>query len=196
MDSHPYGLSNKSQKKPLLLSVLAFVASFAVVYIFFFNRSSTTGVVTKATAVLKGEGSASGTVVFEQAYLSAPVRVTGKLKGLDANALRGFHIHQSGDLTNGCASTGGHYNPYSVNHGAPEDSERHVGDLGNIKTDEKGEANFSFEDRLLSLNGPLSILGRGVVLHTGTDDLGRGNEDSLKTGNAGGRAACGVIGLA
>ena len=65
----------------------------------------------------------------------------------------------SGDLSNGCASAGSHFNPFNKNHGAPEDKERHVGDLGNIKSDSNGNAKFTLEDKLLSLNGPLSIVG-------------------------------------
>lgn len=29
----------------------------------------------------------------------------------------GFHIHELGDLSNGCNSTGSHYNPLNKNHG-------------------------------------------------------------------------------
>ncbi|TEB39879.1 hypothetical protein FA13DRAFT_34479 [Coprinellus micaceus] len=192
--SDPYGRQDKGQR-PLFLSLIAFATSFLVVYALFF-RDESTPVTHKAAVLLRGDSSVSGAVYFEQASRNGPVTVTGKLKGLDPGSPRGFHIHHSGDITNGCISTGSHYNPFGKNHGAPSDTERHVGDLGNVKVNEAGEANFSLEDSLLSLNGPRSIVGRAVVVHTGTDDLGRGgNEDSLKTGNAGGRAACGVIGI-
>ncbi len=56
-------------------------------------------------------------------------------------------------------SAGPHFNPFGKNHGAPTDTDRHVGDLGNIRSDEAGVAAFSFSDSLISLNGPLSIIG-------------------------------------
>lgn len=52
--------------------------------------------------------------------------------------LHGFHIHEKGDLSGGCKSAGGHYNPFGMTHGSRESEERHVGDLGNIEADENG----------------------------------------------------------
>jgi len=125
------------------------------------------------------------------------VRIIGDISNLDPG-LHGFHVHQYGDIyTNGCLSTGGHFNPQNVHHGAPTDLVRHVGDLGNILADESGFARFEMFDPLISLDGPNSILGRAFVIHSGEDDMGRGgNEDSLKTGNAGKRVACGIVSLA
>ena len=73
--------------------------------------------------------------------------------------------------------------------------ERHVGDLGNIRPTREGKVEISFLDSLIKLRGPTSILGRSVVIHEDKDDLGLGlNQESKKTGNAGKRIACGVIG--
>lgn len=83
-----------------------------------------------------------------------------------------------------------------MNHGAPEDEIRHVGDLGNLNSNFSGFVEASFSDSIISLTGNRSIIGRGVVLHSTADDLGKTDHpDSLTTGNSGTRPGCGVIGL-
>ena len=140
-----------------------------------------------------------GTVTFHQCYSRSGVLVVFDIKGPSSRTMA-CHIHRYGDTRDGCKSLGDHWNPYETTHGSTFDTSRqcHAGDLvGNIKTDSKGEYSFSYIDSKLSLVGSLSVVGRSVVIHDGVDDLGLGgNEESLKTGNAGGRMACAIIGWA
>merc|ERR1719312_2303808 len=63
----------------------------------------------------------------------------------------GLAIHETGDTSLGCVSLGGHYNPRGVRHGSPknEETERHVGDLGNISAGEDGRARFRIVDKVI-----------------------------------------------
>jgi len=149
----------------------------------------------KAVCVLKGDGTVTGTVNFEQSDADASVTVTGELTGL-APGQHGFHVHEFGDNTNGCTSAGGHFNPHGKTHGAPEDENRHAGDLGNVVAGDDGVAKVNITDKVISLTGANSIIGRTVVVHADVDDLGKGGHElSATTGNAGARLACGVIGI-
>jgi len=148
----------------------------------------------KAVVVLRGDSTVTGTVTFEQSG-SGPVKVSGEVSGLTPGQ-HGFHVHEFGDNTNGCTSAGPHFNPTGKEHGAPDDENRHFGDLGNVVADNSGVAKVNITDKLLSLTGQNSIVGRSLVVHADPDDLGRGGHELSKTtGNAGGRLACGVIGL-
>ncbi|KAL8201580.1 hypothetical protein R6Q57_010727 [Mikania cordata] len=156
----------------------------------------------KAVAVITGgDNSVKGSLHFVQeanglsSHVSLCVvclwvtQVRGKITGLKPG-LHGFHIHALGDTTNGCNSTGPHFNPLNKDHGAPWDDARHAGDLGNIVAGQDGSC------FIIPLSGQYSILGRAVVIHADSDDLGRGNHELSKTtGNAGARVGCGVIGL-
>lgn len=110
----------------------------------------------------------------------------------------GFHVHEKGDVENGCDSLCAHYNPFKTVHGGPDDdrNNRHVGDLGNIDVDENGVCKMKITDTLVKLSGKYSVLGRSIIIHEDEDDLGKGgNQESLKTGNAGKRIACARISL-
>ncbi|KAJ9180172.1 hypothetical protein P3X46_008449 [Hevea brasiliensis] len=148
----------------------------------------------KAVAVITSSEGISGKIFFTQEG-DGPTTVTGSVSGLKPG-LHGFHVHTFGDTTNGCLSTGLHFNPASKDHGGPEDENRHAGDLGNVNVGDDGTANFTIVDKHIPLSGPHSIAGRSVVFHEGRDDLGKGGHELSKiTGNAGDRIACGIIGL-
>jgi Cu-Zn family superoxide dismutase len=135
-----------------------------------------------------------GTVKF--AEFGSKIKIDVFLTGLKPNSLHGFHVHEAGDLTDKCTSMCAHFNPYGLTHGCPGMKQRHVGDLGNLQTNNKGEAKYSFFDDYIKLRGTkANILGRGLIIHEDPDDCGQGgNPESLKTGNAGKRIACAVIG--
>ncbi|XP_052192131.1 superoxide dismutase [Cu-Zn] 2-like isoform X2 [Diospyros lotus] len=126
----------------------------------------------KAVAVLCSNEGVTGTIYFAQEG-DGPTTVTGNISGLKPG-LHGFHVHALGDTTNGCMSTGPHFNPYDKEHGAPEDENRHAGDLGNVAAGADGTAGVAVIDKQIPLAGPNSIIGRAVVVHVDPDDLGRG----------------------
>ena len=154
---------------------------------------------TSAIAVFQGP-QVFGTVKFKSSSVGIQIYINLSGPGLIPNGQQGFHIHEYGDLSDGCNSACAHYNPYNKTHGCPGDTERHLGDLGNITTDMFGNANYKTSDTLLKLQGETSIIGRMVIIHENEDDCGKGEgslkEESLKTGNAGKRIACAVIGYA
>jgi len=124
------------------------------------------------------------------------VEIKYNITGL-SDGEHGFHIHEYGDLTDGCQSACAHFNPFGTTHGGLDSEERHEGDLGNIIS-KSGVAKGSLLAKTLSLD-PHSItfiVGRMIIVHKDRDDLGLGGDaESLKTGHAGKRMACGVIGF-
>lgn len=142
--------------------------------------------------------SIKGYVKFSEDLTNNRVKIDLNISGLLPNSLHGFHVHEAGDLTDKCTSMCAHFNPYHKTHGCPGMKERHIGDLGNITTDSKGKAKYSFNDNCIKLRGTkCNIIGRGLIIHADPDDCGQGGDtESLKTGNAGKRIACAVIGYA
>jgi Cu-Zn family superoxide dismutase len=144
----------------------------------------------KAVAQLEATkgNTATGTVTFEQR--GGKVVVTAEVRGLKPNAEHGFHVHEKGDCSSGDGmSAGGHFNPKGAPHGQPGHGPHHSGDIPALKADANGAAKLVWEgDELTVTDGPLSVVGRGVIVHRDPDDY-----KTQPTGNAGPRLACGVV---
>jgi Cu-Zn family superoxide dismutase len=175
----------KTHHRALLLSVLA----VAVAPI---TRAADNDDVQKAVAVLAPTTGSKvmGTVTFTKT--ADGVKVVGDITGLTPGK-HGFHIHEFGDCSDPKGeSAGGHFNPTKHSHAGPETTERHAGDMGNIEADASGKARVDVTLKNMSMDDDDdSIIGHAVIVHEKEDDL-----KTQPTGNAGGRLACGVIGVA
>ena len=120
------------------------------------------------------------------------VKIVAEIEGLNPGQKHAMHIHQFGDCSApDAASAGGHYNPENHQHGLPEKDMRHAGDLGNLQADNQGKVRHEITVDNISIAGARNpILGRAVIVHAKPDDGGQ------PVGNAGGRIACGAIGIA
>lgn len=143
----------------------------------------------KAVAVFiptKGS-SVAGKIMFTK--VEKGTRVQAELTGVPAGK-HGFHIHEFGDASSPDGkAAGSHYDPKMVKkHGDPGKSDvRHLGDLGNIEAKDDGKATYD----LVYPDLPIDVIvGHGVIVHEKEDDFGQ------PVGNAGGRLAVGVIGVA
>jgi Cu-Zn family superoxide dismutase len=148
--------------------------------------------VTKAIGQLipttKTQSTVKGTVTFTKT--SSGIHVHGEISGLTPGE-HGFHVHEFGVWNEDGMASGGHFNPTGAPHASHSSEKRHVGDMGNIKADENGNATVDLDDDQMTFEGLTSILGRGLVVHAKADDL-----KSQPSGDAGGRLAVAIIGVA
>ena len=138
----------------------------------------------------KSESNATGNVVFKEE--DGKVTMTALLSGLEPGE-HAIHIHESSDCSSPDGkSTGGHWNPTNTAHGKwGADEGYHKGDIGNFTADENGNATktFSTDEWCIGCGDETKdIVGKGVIVHAGTDDF-----TSQPTGAAGGRVSCGGI---
>jgi Cu-Zn family superoxide dismutase len=145
----------------------------------------------RATAELKDkDGKSVGMASFTEA--GNGVRVRLEVQGLSAG-LHAVHIHAVGKCeAPGFTSAGGHFNPGQKKHGYKNPDGAHAGDLPNMLVAKDGTGRFeALTDAVTLRPGANSLFdadGSALVVHVGVDD-----NVTDPTGNAGDRAACGVI---
>ena len=154
------------------------------------EKKGDAGSITKAVAVLfpTAKSDVKGRVTFT--HDGKAIHVHAEISGLTPGE-HGFHVHEFGVWNEDGMASGGHFNPTKAPHASHSSDKRHVGDMGNIKADESGNATVDLDDDQMSFEGPTSILGRGLVVHAKADDL-----KTQPSGDAGGRLAVAIIGVA
>ena len=143
-------------------------------------------------------GKTVGTASFVDT--AAGARIALRVAGL-APGVHGTHVHANPactDTTDAAGAVtkfggaGGHFNPTNAPaHGGPHDAadQAHAGDLPNLTVDANGNGTLEFTTKRLTVaSGPLSVVGRSVVIHASADD-----HKTQPIGGSGARVACGII---
>ncbi|HKF58623.1 MAG TPA: superoxide dismutase family protein [Blastocatellia bacterium] len=143
----------------------------------------------QATAKLESKSGSSVTGEAEFTEKNGGVEISIQIKGAKPGT-HGVHLHDKGDCSApDAASAGGHFNPDSKSHGAPNVDPHHAGDFGNLTVGANGTGKLKITVKGLTVApGPHSVVGHAVVIHADTDDM-----KSQPAGNAGARVACGVV---
>ncbi|CAG9321012.1 unnamed protein product [Blepharisma stoltei] len=174
---------------------MAVLTRIAAGFTFLFTSSTLKSSNERANTEVKAKASLSGNLVSGEAEFFQPrytlnTEIKIKATGLNPNKSHGLQIHE---LTkDGQAAE--IFNPFARKHGGPWSTERKVGDIGNIKGDEKGEGAYTISDPYIKLSGKFSVIGKIIAIHENPDDLGYGrNDESLVDGQAGKAISAGAI---
>lgn len=141
-----------------------------------------------------------GTVTFSEH--ENHVMIEAEMDGLQPG-YHGFHIHEKGvcepDAAEGPFTTAeGHFNPDNSTHS------EHAGDMPSLFVNEDGKAEFSAAFDRVSMEQLLEQ-EKAIIIHASPDNLANipdryesegkpgPDEETMKTGDAGDRQACGVI---
>lgn len=145
-----------------------------------------------AIAVLHGtaeHADITGTIHFMPA--AGGVAYTAQARGLPPG-MHGYHVHLYGDCSSADGKAAGtHFNLKGSSLHPPKDIKRITGNLGNLDADASGDATAKGLLKGASLTGTKALIGRSVIIHEKAND-----PSQPPIGAAGGRLACGVIGIA
>ncbi len=148
-----------------------------------------------ARAVLRDiTGARVGAVKLEQDGDSVKLKIS--IESGIAPGFHGFHIHSAGVCVAPFTSALGHYNPGAASH------RDHAGDLPVLLIDEDGTAQARFSTDRFALDDLFDADGSAFILHASPDNYANIPTDrydpdpdttTRATGDAGARAACGVV---
>lgn len=153
----------------------------------------------RAVATLNDvNGQKVGVVVFKERH--GKVDVSAEVWGV-APEFHGFHVHAVGQCVPPFTSAGGHFNPVGATHGD------HAGDMPSLLVNDDGTGELEFETDRFSVGDLFDADGSAVIVHAGRDNFANiptryhshtygtfgPDTDTLATGDAGARSACGVV---